>query len=44
MYWGTLGADEVKRNKKANGRIFQGKEWNEYPQDYFKDEFYFTLF
>lgn len=30
--WGTWGADEVKRNKKANGRIFKGKEWNEYPK------------
>ncbi len=30
--WGTWGADEVKRNKKANGRIFLGKEWNEYPE------------
>jgi protein gp37 len=44
MSWGTWGADEVKRNKKANGRIFQGKKWNEYPQDYFKNQFYFTLF
>lgn len=30
--WGTWGADEVKRNKKANGRLFKGKEWNEYPK------------
>lgn len=30
--WGTWGADEVKRNKKANGRIFHGKVWNEYPE------------
>ena len=29
--WGTWGADEVKRNKKSNGRRFRGKEWNEYP-------------
>lgn len=29
--WGTWGADEVKRNKKLNGRLFKGKEWNEYP-------------
>ena len=29
--WGTWGADEIKRNKKANGRIFKGKVWNEYP-------------
>jgi protein gp37 len=30
--WGTWGSDNVKRNKKANGRIFKGKEWNEYPK------------
>lgn len=29
--WGTWGADEVKRNKRVNGRLFQGKIWNEYP-------------
>ncbi|MCA2005289.1 MAG: phage Gp37/Gp68 family protein, partial [Ignavibacterium sp.] len=29
--WGTWGADEIKRNKKANGRKFMGKIWNEYP-------------
>lgn len=29
--WGTWGADEVKRSKKANGRIFKNKIWNEYP-------------
>jgi protein gp37 len=29
--WGTWGADEIKRNKKLNGRIFNGKSWNEYP-------------
>jgi protein gp37 len=29
--WGTWGADEIKRNKKANGRIFNGKIWDEYP-------------
>ena len=29
--WGTWGADEVKRNKKANGRVFKGKIWNEFP-------------
>jgi protein gp37 len=29
--WGTWGADEIKRNKKVNGRKFHGKEWNEYP-------------
>ncbi len=30
--WGTWGADEIKRNKKTNGRLFLGKEWNEYPR------------
>lgn len=30
--WGTWGADEVRRNKKANGNIFRGKIWNEYPK------------
>jgi len=30
--WGTWGADEIKRNKKANGRLFRGKEWNEFPK------------
>lgn len=29
--WGTWGADGVKRNKKANGRLFKNKEWLEYP-------------
>lgn len=29
--WGTWGADRIKRNKKENGRKFNGKEWNEYP-------------
>lgn len=30
--WGVWGADGVKRNKKANGRLLVGKIWNEYPQ------------
>ena len=30
--WGTWGADMVKRNKKANGRILQGKVWEAYPE------------
>lgn len=30
--WGTWGADGVKRSKKSNGRILEGKEWNEYPE------------
>lgn len=29
--WGTWGADEIKRNKKVNGRTFKGKVWSEYP-------------
>ena len=32
--WGTWGADMVKRNKKKNGRMFQGKLWEEYPQNF----------
>jgi len=30
--WGTWGADEIKKNKKANGRILQGKIWEAYPK------------
>lgn len=30
--WGTWGADEIKRNKKMNGRIFRGKVWDEFPK------------
>jgi len=30
--WRTWGADAVKRNKKANGRILQGKIWKAYPE------------
>lgn len=29
--WGTWGADMIKRNKKRNGRVLLGKEWEEYP-------------
>lgn len=29
--WGTWGADNIKRSKKANGRLLEGEEWNEYP-------------
>lgn len=29
--WGTWGEDGIKRNKKANGRLLAGKEWNENP-------------
>ena len=30
--WGTWGSDGIKRNKKVNGRILLGKEWNEEPE------------
>ena len=30
--WGTWGADGVKRSKKTNGRILEGKEWSQYPE------------
>ncbi len=30
--WGTWGSDGVRRSKKSNGRILEGKEWNEYPE------------
>jgi protein gp37 len=29
--WGTWGADGVKRDKKANGRRFAGRVWDEMP-------------
>lgn len=29
--WGMWGADGIKRNKKVNGRILQGKTWDQYP-------------
>jgi len=29
--WGAWGADGRKRSKKANGRILEGKVWEEYP-------------
>lgn len=34
--WGTWGADEVKRTKKANGREFNGRIWNEFPKIFIK--------
>ena len=30
--WGTWGADKVKRNKKLNGRVLDGKVWHQYPE------------
>jgi protein gp37 len=29
--WGTWGADEVKRDKHKNGRLLDGKTWDEMP-------------
>ncbi|MEO7177078.1 MAG: DUF5131 family protein, partial [Saprospiraceae bacterium] len=29
--WGTWGADGLKRNKKLNGRLLSGQEWNDEP-------------
>lgn len=29
--WGAWGADGVKRSKSANGRLFDGREWNAMP-------------
>jgi len=31
--WGTWGADNVRRSKKANGRLLEGEEWNQYPAE-----------
>ena len=30
--WGAWGSDGVKRNKKENGRVLDGKIYNEYPE------------
>lgn len=30
--WGTWGADKVKRHKKKNGRLLQGRTWDAMPQ------------
>jgi len=29
--WGTWGKDNVRRSKKANGRVYRGKVWNQMP-------------
>ncbi len=29
--WGTWGVDGIKRNKKRNGRVLEGRKWNQYP-------------
>lgn len=30
--WGGWGADGVKRSKKTNGRVLEGRVWNNYPK------------
>lgn len=30
--WGTWGEDNKKRSKKANGRMYRGKAWNDMPE------------
>jgi protein gp37 len=30
--WGAWGSDGVKRNKKENGRVLDGKIYDEYPE------------
>ncbi|HIG21755.1 DUF5131 family protein [Henriciella sp.] len=30
--WGTWGADNKKRSKKANGRSYRGRHWDEMPE------------
>jgi len=30
--WGTWGEDKVKRSKKLNGKEFEGKIWQQYPE------------
>jgi protein gp37 len=30
--WGGWGVDGVKRHKKANGRLFRGRTWDDYPK------------
>jgi protein gp37 len=34
--WGTWGADKVKRNKKRNGKVLDGKVWHQYPDSVLK--------
>ena len=29
--WGTWGKDNKRRSKKANGRLFKGRTWDEMP-------------
>ncbi len=30
--WGAWGSDQVKRSKKDNGRLLDGRMWNQYPE------------
>jgi protein gp37 len=30
--WGTWGADGERRNKKSNGRFFEGRTWDATPR------------
>ncbi len=30
--WGAWGSDQVKRSKKDNGRLLDGRMWNQYPK------------
>ncbi len=30
--WGAWGSDQVKRSKKDNGRLLDGRLWNQYPK------------
>jgi protein gp37 len=30
--WGTWGKDNKRRSKKANGRLYRGRTWDEMPQ------------
>lgn len=31
--WGMWGADGIRRNKKANGRVLDGQTWDQYPEE-----------
>ena len=31
--WGAWGADGIKRSKSANGRLLDGRMWDEYPSE-----------
>ena len=38
--WGAHGEDGVRRSKKANGRLLDGKEYNEYPRHIIESNLY----